>query len=334
MNGVTICEWMIDTISDWVVTHFALFFPAGSIAEAEGRLIIVVFLLMLIVVVPVFILTAYFAWHYRESNTKATYTPKWDTSIPHEVVWWSVPVAIVFVLSIIAWNAAHDLDPYKAIESPNEPVVIQTISLRWKWLFIYPSERIATVNSITIPENTPVIFRITSDAPMNSFWMPEIAGMIMNMPGMITELNVIVPERGTYVGMSSNYSGEGFAGMDFKIHVVSREAYQSWAKMTQMSGQALDFHKYQKLAEPSKKVPAEHYRLAARKLFRYVVMKYMMPGIDSPKDLHGEGDMKLPVRSGGEMKMEEKRQEPGTSQEAEAPMGGMIMQVPIMKMKP
>ncbi len=44
--------------------------PKGIIALKEYRLIVISTLMMLIVVVPVFILTVYFAWKYRADNRK------------------------------------------------------------------------------------------------------------------------------------------------------------------------------------------------------------------------------------------------------------------------
>lgn len=269
-------QWY-NQIMNWVVTHFALLFPAGSVAQAQRDLMLWATVLMLVVVLPVFIMTVVIAVRYREGNTKARFTPKWDHNLTHELIWWGVPIVIVGILGFITWNSTHALDPYKAIPSENKPVVIQTISLDWKWLFIYPNKGIATVNAITVPEDTPVVFRITSDAPMNALWMPEIVGMVMTMPGMITELNMIVPERGVYQGMSANYSGRGFAGMDFTIDVVGREDFGQWVKKIQKTDKVLSLSRYEQLSEPSSYVPVMNFRLGYDNLFRYVVMKYMMP---------------------------------------------------------
>ena len=65
--------------------------PKGPIGEQEKNLILIAVGLMLLVVIPVMALTVYFAWRYRESNTKATYAPKWSHSTGIEVVVWSIP---------------------------------------------------------------------------------------------------------------------------------------------------------------------------------------------------------------------------------------------------
>jgi len=63
------------------------------------------------------------------------------------------------------------LTPTKQIVSGIKPITIQVVALQWKWLFIYPEQNIATVNFIEFPENTPLNFVLTADAPMNSFWI-------------------------------------------------------------------------------------------------------------------------------------------------------------------
>ena len=50
---------------------------------------------------------------------------------------------------------------------------------------------------------------------MNAFYVPDLAGMIYTMPGMQTELNAVINRAGEFKGMSSHYSGAGFAGMSF-----------------------------------------------------------------------------------------------------------------------
>ena len=62
--------------------------------------------------------------------------------------------------------------PFQALESDKKPIKIEAVALQWKWLFIYPDEKIATVNYLQIPVDTPIHFEITADAPMNSLWIP------------------------------------------------------------------------------------------------------------------------------------------------------------------
>src|SRR3982074_659469 len=98
----------------------------------------IAFLLMVFTVIPVFFLTFFTAWKYRESNTKAKYFPDLPQNIKLEFLWWAFPAAIVCVFAVVTWKATHMLDPYKPLAVSTKPVTIQVVALRWKWLFIYP----------------------------------------------------------------------------------------------------------------------------------------------------------------------------------------------------
>ena len=50
---------------------------------------------------------------------------------------------------------------------------IQVVSLDWKWLFIYPDQGIATVNTLTVPAGAPLHFELTSASVMNVFFIPQ-----------------------------------------------------------------------------------------------------------------------------------------------------------------
>ena len=154
---------------------YLLFDPKGPVAAEQMDLIILSFLVMLIVVIPVFFMTFWIAIKYRASNTEAEYKPFWEHSNRIEAVVWSVPLIIIIVLGVITYKTSHSLDPRQAIESDQQTLRIQVVSLDWKWLFIYPEQQIATVNELAIPVNVPVEFLITSDTVMNSFSIPAIA---------------------------------------------------------------------------------------------------------------------------------------------------------------
>ncbi len=251
--------------------------PKGPIALQERNLIVVATLIMLIVVIPVFVLTFWFAWKYRATNTAARYAPDWDHNRTLESIWWLIPTAIILVLAVITWKSSHTLDPYRPIASTNPPMTIQVVALDWKWLFIYPQQHIATVNFVQFPVNTPVNFQITADAPMNSFWIPQLGGQIYAMPGMNTQLNLLASSQGNFHGSSANISGVGFAGMTFVAKASSESDFNQWASQVQQSHQALTMNQYNGLAKPSQNNPATYYTSPQSGLFNSIMVKYLAP---------------------------------------------------------
>lgn len=257
--------------------NIAVMNPQGLIAHKQRDLIIVATLLMMIVVIPVYILTFGIAWKYRASNKKAKYSPNLDGNAAAEAVWWLIPLAIITILGGIIWTSSHELDPFKPLQSDKKPVTIQVVAMQWKWLFIYPEENIATVNYVQFPEKTPINFQITSDAPMNSFWIPSLGGQIYAMSGMSTKLHLMADKSGTYQGSSANISGKGFAGMKFTAKSTTDDRYESWVQRVKSTGSTLDESSYAELAKPSTNNKVQYYMLGNNKLYDTVIMKYMEP---------------------------------------------------------
>lgn len=256
--------------------------PKGVIASDERTLIFTAVGLMLIVVIPVFIMTFMFAWKYRASNSQATYDPHWTHSTLLEVVVWSVSGIIVAILATITWISSHRLDPYKPLDVITKPVNIQVIALDWKWLFIYPEENIATINYIKLPVNVPINFKITSDAPMNSFWIPQLGGQIYAMTGMQTQLHLMATNVGQYGGGSANFSGAGFSGMRFVASVGSQEEFEQWVSEVRQSANTLNDGEYIQIEKPSENTPVTYYSSVRPGLYHDVILKFMMPNANLP----------------------------------------------------
>jgi cytochrome o ubiquinol oxidase subunit 2 len=265
--------------------NMTLLNPKGQVGLDERNLIITATLLMLLVVIPVIVMTFLFAWKYRASNTSATYTPKWSHSTKIEIAVWAVPVLIIIALGYVTYKSTHALDPYKPLESDVKPITIEVVALDWKWLFIYPEQGIATVNKIVFPAHTPVNFKITSDAVMNSFFIPALGGQIYAMAGMQTRLHLIANENAEMDGISANYSGAGFTGMKFKAIATSQEDFDAWVSEVKKAPKQLEQAEYAALAKQSQNNPVELYSSVTPNLFQTIVDKYegMKPG---PKVKH------------------------------------------------
>lgn len=265
--------------------------PKGQIADKQLDLIIFACLLSLIVVIPVFALTFFIAWRYRATNHKARYTPNWDGNKFIEAIWWGVPLALILVLSVVTWRTSHELDPSKPLAAEKKPITIQVVAMEWKWLFIYPEQKIATVNYVEFPKQTPVNFEITSDAPMNSFWIPQLGGQIYAMTGMSTKLHLLANEEGEYKGVSANLSGEGFAGMRFVAKSSSDQDFKNWVSSIKSSPTALSTAEYAKLSVPSKDVPASFYSNVENDLYQTILLKFNLPAPETkqPEEEYEQG---------------------------------------------
>lgn len=257
--------------------HIDVLFPKGMIAFKQRNLLFILQAIMLLVVIPVYILTFVFSWKYRAHNPKGNYDPDLEDSKLAEFVWWGIPFIIIIFIGALTWIKTYELDPYRPLASDVKPMKIQVVALQWKWLFLYPEEKIATVNFVQFPEKTPIDFEITADAPMNSFWIPQLGGQIYAMPSMRTKLHLIADKEGEFRGSSANISGVGFAGMHFIAKSSSKEEFQKWVQSAQQSQSDLGLEEYAKLVAPSENNPVATYQLTDESLFDQIIMKYMHP---------------------------------------------------------
>ncbi|WP_336597159.1 ubiquinol oxidase subunit II [Paraburkholderia bengalensis] len=248
--------------------------PKGSVGVAEKSLIATATWAMLIVVIPVILLTLFFAWRYRASNRNAVYAPKWAHSTAIEVVVWTIPALIILFLAVLTWRTTHELDPYKPLESNVKPIDVEVVALDWKWLFIYPDLGIASVNQLAMPVGTPVNFHITSDSVMNSFFIPQLGTQVYAMAGMQTRVHLIADHAGDYAGVSANFSGKGFSDMKFRTLAVSQADFDGWVQKVKASQERLDMDRYYAVAKPSEKDPVRYFSSVDPKLFHNVIAKY------------------------------------------------------------
>jgi cytochrome o ubiquinol oxidase subunit 2 len=257
--------------------NVAVLNPKGTVAHDERNLIFFTVFLGIFVLVPVYAMTFWIAWKYREGNKKAKYRPDWDHNVLAEALWWGIPTLIILILSIVTWQTSHSLDPHKPLSSA-EPLKIQVVALDWKWLFIYPEQKIASVNYVQFPVGQPVQFEITSNGPMNSFWIPQLGSQIYAMAGMSTHLNLEATSVGDYRGSSANISGKGFAGMTFTARASSNSEFNEWVAGTQSNSTRLDMKDFKTLAKPSENYPATAYASVTPGLYSKVQAQFQLPG--------------------------------------------------------
>jgi cytochrome o ubiquinol oxidase subunit 2 len=252
--------------------------PKGPIALAERDLLFDAFYVMMLVIVPIIILTLWFAWKYRATNTEAKYTPTWANSVKLDAITWLIPTVIVIAVAVLLWRSTHRLDPYRPLESKEPPFDVQVVAQDWKWLFIYPEQGIAVVNQLAFPAGRPVSLRITSDTVMNSFYVPQLAGQIYAMAGMQTRLQMLADQPGKFVGRNSQYSGGGYSDQHFEVLAMTPADFEAWVARAKQSGAALDANAYTALAAKSRANPITYYSTVEPKLFDSIIDKFRHSG--------------------------------------------------------
>ena len=222
--------------------------PAGPIAASQLSHFGTISALMLIVIVPMFVALPIVLWRYRRGGA-GTYRPDWEFNWGLELLIWGIPVALVVALGTALWKHTLQSDPYRVLGP--EPLVVEVVSLDWKFLFLYPEQGVATLDLLALPEGRPVTLRLTSGTVMQSFIIPRLVGQIYAMAGMQTRLNLMADETGDFTGRNTQYNGLGFATQSFTTRVMSPEDFEGWVEATKAQAASLDEAGYAKLLGPS-----------------------------------------------------------------------------------
>jgi cytochrome o ubiquinol oxidase subunit 2 len=223
--------------------------PAGTIAEQNKELLLGALAIMLAIVIPTIIAIVGFAWWFRAGNPNARYRPNFEYSGQLELVVWSIPALTVLLLAGVIWVGSHKLDPAEPLEGKGDPLTVQVVSLDWKWLFLYPDQKIASVNQLVAPAGVPLKLELTSGSVMTAFFVPQWGSMIYTMNGMVTHLNLRADQPGDYRGTATQISGDGFSDMHFAARAVSAQDFASWIKGASIGQTGFDEAAYRELSQ-------------------------------------------------------------------------------------
>ncbi|HEU5141345.1 MAG TPA: cytochrome aa3 quinol oxidase subunit II [Bacillales bacterium] len=223
--------------------------PEGPVAERQYHLILWSVAMMLFIVIGVFTAFTIILIRYRDRPGHKNHDPEHEGNKSLEVVWTVIPILIIIALAVPTVKAIFSLE-HPAQSEQKEAMTIRVVSAQWKWIFVYPKKNIETVNYVNIPEDVPVKFKLTSAAAMTSFWVPSLGGQKYAMSGMQTELTLIADHPGTYQGKNTNFNGEKYTEMKFKVHAQTKEDFKQWAQNAQKQAPKLTEKKYIEILQP------------------------------------------------------------------------------------
>ena len=234
--------------------------PKGPQAQRQADDIMFSIYMMSGIVIVVFALLVFMLVKYRASKMSADYEP------PHmhghwlvETICIGVPIILVIIFSVVSVRSNYIVENPPEVYEDQEPLVIYASSSNWKWHFSYPEQGIETVNDLFIPVNRNIEFRLYSNGPITSFWIPQLGGQKYAMSDMITTLHLAANAEGEYFGRNANFSGEGFAENTFTATVLSQTEFDEWVQDIKENEEPITEEIYNKLLEPSHVTETLHF---------------------------------------------------------------------------
>ena len=134
----------------------------------------------------------------------------------------------LLVVFLLIWGLAA-LSSVQAPANASAPLEIDVTGQQWVWTFSYPQNGNVESDQLYLPIGRPVVFRVTSNDVIHSFWVPEMGIKIDANPGMTTTTQTTPDRLGTYHVKCAELCGLLHADMETNAHVVSGADFTSWA---------------------------------------------------------------------------------------------------------
>lgn len=139
-----------------------------------------------------------------------------------EILWTLLPAAIVVVIGVYSFQVLT------AVEAPgNRPLVVEVVARQFSWGFRYPEQDLETTE-LHLPLGRPVLFQITSDDVIHSFWVPDFRAKRDATPGQIAELAMTPTKIGRFPIRCAELCGAGHAIMTSEVVVETPEDFDAW----------------------------------------------------------------------------------------------------------
>ncbi len=226
--------WVVTTAAAmwWVLT--ADFHPLGASTNAEISDEAFDILMYLATPVTTFVLVVlgYSIVRFRTSPDDRGDSEPVRSNRFFVTVW----VVITAVLSVyVIFNPGFSgLDALAA--DTDEQMTIEVVARQWSWGYTYVDQDIEIVKAreLILPVDTRILFKITSEDVIHSFWIPAFRIKKDAVPGRITEIYTTATKVGDFAAddgfrtQCAELCGTGHARMRNAVTVMSQDAFDEW----------------------------------------------------------------------------------------------------------
>lgn len=141
---------------------------------------------------------------------------------------WFIPSIIIIILSIYTIKSSFFLNPFKNIYYNIKPLYLEIISMNWKWMIIYPLQKILTFNEILLPILIPIKIFLSSNSIINTICIPKFGNQIYCMSNSKKFVNILILKHGFCHAINSNYSGIGSINLKITVFAVIKKFFFYW----------------------------------------------------------------------------------------------------------
>jgi cytochrome c oxidase subunit 2 len=164
--------------------------------------------------------------------------PQFSNNAPLEIAWTVVPLALVCVLFVYAYDAEAKVEAL--VSKPS--VTVHVNAYRWGWTFAYAGGPViegaaaapvlgspaAASPELELPLGETTRIELTSSDVTHSFWVPGFLFKRDAIPGQMSAFDLRPEQLGTFVGRCAQFCGLDHALMTFSVRVVPVDAFERW----------------------------------------------------------------------------------------------------------
>ena len=144
-------------------------------------------------------------------------------------------IVILLVFLVTDLSIGRTLSPVPS----KHPLTIEVTGHQWWWEVQYadtsPHGRFATANEIHVPVGQPVLFLLTAQDVIHSFWVPNLDGKKDLIPGYTQSIWFQADTAGLYRGQCAEFCGLQHAKMAMHIVAEPKAQYQQWVEQQRES---------------------------------------------------------------------------------------------------
>jgi cytochrome c oxidase subunit 2 len=168
-----------------------------------------------------------FVWKYRSRGRARTA----EGAQVHghtrlELIWTVIPVLILCVIAIAVF---YKLPGISNAPAATDPVRITVEGHQFYWQFDYPNGA-RSINDLHAPVGEVVDLTVNGYDVIHSWWIPQLGGKIMAIPGRTNHFWFRADRQGTYLGQCAELCGLYHAAMRARVLVGTRQEYNRFVR--------------------------------------------------------------------------------------------------------
>ncbi len=207
-----------------------MFEPVSTPAQQEFVLSLFVIGITMGILVVVGGIWAYVVWKYRQKEDSDVEPAQVYGSPQVELAWTIVPVIIVVVMFLTTARMIFAIQDHP---QPKNALEVTVVGHQFWWEYRYPKYGVVVANELHVPMSTkerpePTFMKLLSADVWHSWWVPQLAGKVDNIPDHVNNMWIDPHVPGVYVGQCGQFCGVEHAKMLIRVYVDTPDQFQRW----------------------------------------------------------------------------------------------------------